>query len=375
MILDNKSLTALQVILSKFKIDPPTKSIEIFGKGNVNDTFLVSTEPPDADDYVLQKLNGKVFPHPDWILKNQLAIYNHIDAKKKQSRDLQIANWIVPKLIPAKTGQFYFKDESSDYWRLTQFVPDTLTFERVDQPEDAYETGRALGLFHKLINDLPLSILQTPIEDFHNTSKYLERYQTTCKDASQKESTTEEQFCHRFIQNRTSLVAVLETARKDGVLSLHPIHGDPKIDNVLFNSKSRRAVGMIDLDTVSPGLLQFDIGDCLRSCCNRLGEDSPSPKQVAFDLNLAKALLSGYFEAARSILSDNDVQFIFEAVRLISFELGLRFFTDHLAGNRYFKVNHPQQNLNRSMVQFYLTKSIEANKAELNKLVDELWRE
>jgi Ser/Thr protein kinase RdoA (MazF antagonist) len=241
--------------------------------------------------------------------------------------------------------------------------------------------GRALGGFHRLIHDLPCERLHDTLEGFHVTPRYLEAYdrlqaqgcggpETAVASACDGDGDTA--YCHAFIADRRSLAGVLERARACGLLQLRPIHGDPKVNNVLFDRHSGRAVAVVDLDTVKPGLVHYDIGDCLRSGCNPAGEETTDLGAVHFDLALARPMLQGYLELARPFLSDADLDHIPVAAQLISFELGLRFFSDHLAGNRYFKCRHPRHNLERALVQFRLTTSIEAQLEPLRQLVAEL---
>jgi Ser/Thr protein kinase RdoA (MazF antagonist) len=174
------------------------------------------------------------------------------------------------------------------------------------------------------------------------------------------------------VEAREELAGVLERAKAAGVLPLRPIHGDPKVNNVLLDARSGEAIALVDLDTVKPGLVHYDIGDCLRSACNPLGEETLTPEKVGFDLQLCAALLEGYGAAAGAILSDADHAYLYDAIRLLSFELGLRFFSDHLAGNVYFHTVRPGHNLDRALVQFHLTASIEAQEQEIRALLAQL---
>jgi len=175
-----------------------------------------------------------------------------------------------------------------------------------------------------------------------------------------------------FIRDREQFCSVLEQARHRGELTIRPIHGDPKCNNVMLDQSSGEAIALIDLDTVKPGLIHYDIGDALRSCCNPAGEECEELDQVVFSMDLAQAMLQGYLSEAQSFLSPWDLHYIPASARLISFELGLRFFTDHLNGNVYFKANHPTHNLERALVQFRLTESIEGQFQQLEHLVNEL---
>jgi Ser/Thr protein kinase RdoA (MazF antagonist) len=164
---------------------------------------------------------------------------------------------------------------------------------------------------------------------------------------------------------------VLETAKAAGALKLRPIHGDPKVNNIMLDAQGK-AISLIDLDTLKPGLVHYDIGDCLRSLCNPLGEETEDWQAVTFDLKLAQATLEGYLSLAKDFLTPSDYDYLYDGIRLIAFELGLRFFTDYLAGNVYFKVKHPTHNLTRALVQFKLTESIEAQEQELQAMIQAL---
>jgi Ser/Thr protein kinase RdoA (MazF antagonist) len=179
-------------------------------------------------------------------------------------------------------------------------------------------------------------------------------------------------YCTAFVAQRRSWAGVLEDARERGELRLRPIHGDPKINNILIDDSTGHAVSIVDLDTVKPGLIHYDVGDCLRSCCNVLGEETEQFDAVRFDVELCRAILRGYLAEARSFLTATDYAYLYDCIRLISFELGLRFFTDHLEGDVYFKARHRQHNLCRALVQFRLTESIEAQEHDIRAIVADL---
>jgi aminoglycoside phosphotransferase (APT) family kinase protein len=202
---------------------------------------------------------------------------------------------------------------------------------------------------------------------FHVTPGYLLAYDAVRGHAA----SDAERACADFIEARREFAFTLEHARERGELRTRPTHGDPKIDNFLFDARDR-AVSLIDLDTVQPGLIHADLGDCIRSACNRSGESPDNAAAVRFDLDTCGAILRGYVAAAGSSLTDNDRAYLYAAIRLIPFELGLRFLTDHFAGNRYFKVTQPGQNLLRARAQFRLTEDIERHAGQLHALIDTL---
>ena len=179
-------------------------------------------------------------------------------------------------------------------------------------------------------------------------------------------------YCSQFVSERRAFVHVLENAKAQGRLRLRPIHGDPKVNNVMIDNATGQAVSIVDLDTIKPGLVHYDIGDCLRSCCNPLGEETERWDAVHFEPDLCRAILQGYFPLARAFLTANDHEYLFDAIRLIAFELGLRFFTDYLEGNVYFKARRPEHNLARALVQFKLTESIEAQEETIRAIIQDL---
>jgi Ser/Thr protein kinase RdoA (MazF antagonist) len=331
-------------------------SLEPLGDGNVNDTWLVVSV--SGEKFVLQRLNPFVFPDPGLVQDNLCTVTRHLQDRLNQSD----ADFTVLKVIDNGDGAHSYIDHDGAYWRLLSYIDDTQTLNTVSTADQAREIGRTLGLFHQFTSSLPPSSLADPLPGFHNTPLYLELYDKllpTAKDCAAD--------CRDFIDERRKDVSLLEDARKQGTVRQQVIHGDPKVANFLFSRDLRRVISLIDLDTVKPGLLLHDIGDCLRSCCNHSGEEVWEPDDVVFDQDLFAAMLAGYFENASGLLTVTDKHLIVDSVRLISFELGLRFYSDYLAGNRYFKVESPGQNLFRARVQFALVRSIESKYTELMK--------
>ena len=179
-------------------------------------------------------------------------------------------------------------------------------------------------------------------------------------------------YCLQFVSERRAWAHVLEDAKAQGKLPLRPIHGDPKINNVMINAATGQAISIVDLDTVKPGLVHYDIGDCLRSGCNPLGEETERWEAVRFEPDLGQVILQGYLSQAKDFLTKNDYEYLYDAIRLIAFELGLRFFTDYLEGNVYFKARYQEHNLARALVQFKLTESIESQATVIRAIIHDM---
>ncbi|MEN9388826.1 MAG: hypothetical protein RLZZ255_1802 [Cyanobacteriota bacterium] len=346
------------------------QAVEPLGHGNVNDTYLVQAVDGLT---VLQRMNTQVFSQPQLVMQNLQVLGEHIERKLQSAAAhplLEQRRWQLPRLVCTKEeGKAWHCCPAGAVWRTITYVPDSSCTDVVEGAAQARELGIGLGLFHLLISDLPTTDLADTLEGFHITPGYLKAYHRALINTDRQPSAGSD-HCMAFIRERESLCDRLEQAKANGELPLRPIHGDPKINNVLLDRHSGEAVALIDLDTVKPGLVHYDIGDCLRSCCNRLGEETDQIDAVHFDLHLADAVLEGYLGVAGRFLSEAELRYIPDAAQVISFELGLRFFSDYLAGNTYFKANHPDHNLQRALVQFQLTASIEAQMPALRHLVE-----
>ncbi|MBU2538363.1 MAG: aminoglycoside phosphotransferase family protein [Proteobacteria bacterium] len=353
-------------IACQFALPGEVLSVIEYGSGNVNDTYLVrTTGGRGVSDFILQRLNPAVFPEPERIMHNLRVLDDHVRPKLPTNPSRR---WELPTIISARNGDDYYRDDSGVCWRVQSFVAGAESFPAIVSVSQAEEAGRGLGFFHGLIHDLPVHLLHDTLPGFHVTPGYLDRYTMLDAAPPRPDSSPESFFCSRFIDERKTSAGVLEAALAEGKLRPCPIHGDPKPANILFARDTGRAVSLIDLDTVKPGLLHYDIGDCLRSCCNPAGEEA-GPAEISFNLDYCKAILRGYLPQVAPFFSSFDYQYIYDAVRLIAFELGLRFFSDHLAGDVYFKIRRPGQNLHRATVQFALCQSIEAQEAEIRAIV------
>ncbi len=361
----------LWAVVEAFALPAPVVAIEPLGNGNVNATYRVRLADGATGDGVLQRLNTAVFQQPALVMANIAAVAEHVERRLAQGNpDPEARPWRMPALVPSRSGEPWL-ERNGGFWRMLTFLEGTRSVDTIESPDQAREIGAGLGLFHALIHDLPAEQLADTLEGFHITPRYLEQFKAVL-------ASSERPRCDRcreaiaFVAAREAGAGVLEEARAAGRLQLRPIHGDPKINNLLLCRDSGRAVALIDLDTVKPGLVHYDIGDCLRSACNPLGEETDALDAVQFDLGLAERLLEGYLSVARGFLSDADLDAIPDAIALLPFELGLRFLTDHLAGDTYFTITRPGHNLDRALVQFRLAESVERQGAQIRALVEGL---
>jgi len=358
----------LAAAAAQFAFNATVADIRAHGRGNVNDTFLVTSGSGAVGPFILQRINRHVFPQPERIISNMRVVTRHMLARRQHVLSGRNRRWEVPCVLTAQNGRDFWIDPAGGFWRALTFIEDAEPCDSMRSVEEAREVGFALGVFHALISNIPLKGLHDTLEGFHITPRYLWHYDELLP-GNRGCSSPEERHCLSFVSDRKFIVGILENAREQGKLHLRPIHGDPKANNVLRDPDTGRAVGMVDLDTVKPGLVHYDIGDCLRSCCNPLGEETEHWEDVRFDADLCRAVLQGYLSTARAFLSPADYEYLFDALRLLTFELGLRFFTDHLEGNVYFRTGREGHNLARALVQFRLTESIESQESAIRLII------
>ena len=372
----SSTASILETIAGLFHPPEQITGISQLGSGNVNDTFLVTlNRSASRQAFVMQRLNTDVFDKPELVMRNLLRLGIHVEQRlAQQPPELTGRRWEVPKVLPTLDADGHWVEHQGEFWRSITYIGAATTTDVIQDDIHARELGYGLGMFHHLISDLPTNELADTLENFHITPAYLADFDAVRADAA-GQMTPRLQEALNFIENRREGIDVLEQACARGELKRRPIHGDPKINNVMIDESTGHAVGLIDLDTVKPGLVHYDIGDCLRSCCNRLGEETREPENVRFDLGLCRSILQGYLAIGRSFLTPDDFRYLPDCIRLIPLELGLRFLTDHLEGDHYFRTDRADHNLDRALVQFALTRSIEQQWSALQDLVRELSQE
>lgn len=321
------------------------------GEGLINDTFLVTCT---EYCFVLQRINARVFPAPEQIMANLHQLNQHLMQKNRQLQ--------MPTVLKTVTEQDFFRDDNGDVWRALSFIANSESIETLDSLDIAAQVGFALGHFHRLVSDLNTELLHDTLPGFHIAPDYLQQYQQVLTQAT---VFPEHEYCANFISQYQHYTEDLETPKQQGLLKLRVIHGDPKLNNFLVDKHSQQIISLIDLDTVKPGLVHYDIADCLRSCCH----DKASGE---FDLNICAAILKHYLNEVSEFFSADDYAYLYPAIRLLPFELGLRFYTDYLQGNRYFKVTESQQNLQRAIEQFTLCTSIIKQETAIKQLITRL---
>jgi len=361
-------------IAEQFEVSGMLASIRPTGSGNVNDTYLAVFRTHFSEErIIIQRVNRRVFSHPEWIMENMSILTNYCHKQLQAESETADRIWQLPRIVPCRNGQDYFCDEEGGFWRALTLIASATSYDVAQSEEHAFEVGTVLGQFHRLVSGMnPLSLRDT-LPGFHETPGYLEQYDEVLQRMDAQaliDRSLEVRNLQRFVEERRGLAYVLQKAIGSGELNMRLIHGDPKVSNIMIDDDTGKGTAIIDLDTAKPGLIHYDFGDGLRSLCNREGEETGELSRVVFDLDLCAAFVRGYMVHARDFLTANDRNYLYDSIRLITFELGLRFFQDYLAGNLYFKVQSPEQNLQRAKIQFKLCESIETRKRQILAVLD-----
>lgn len=355
-------------IAAEFALDGSIVSAAPYGSGHINDTYKVETGTGSATRrYVLQRINHHVFRRPDDLMANVERVCAHAYAKLRNAGDPD-ADRRTLRLIPTRSGRSWHVDATGNRWRCYHFIEGATGHDVVRSPAQAYAAAKAFGAFQSLLADLPGERLRETIPDFHHTPARFARFQEAlAKDAHGRAALAVPEIA--FALARAGDVGVVVDALRAGTLPERVTHNDTKLNNVLLDDVTQEGVCVIDLDTVMPGSVLYDFGDLVRTSTSPAAEDETDLSKVRMQLPMFEALIHGYLAAAGGFLTPKEKELLPFAGKLITFEIGLRFLTDWLEGDTYFKIKRPTHNLDRARTQFKLVESIEAQLPAMQALV------
>jgi Ser/Thr protein kinase RdoA (MazF antagonist) len=356
-------------IISKFQITGDLLAVQPHGTGHINRTFLICLKQPDGDTkyLIMQHINHHVFEEPEKMMANIERITAHLKQKIRHSGGDPSRETLT--FIPTKNGRSYHKTPDGEYWRLEWFIDNAHTYTHAPTLTHYYEAAYAYGRFQAMLSDFPIDQLHETIPDFHHTEKRLIGLETAVSQdkAHRTQSVTTE---INFICKRAHLAPILTTLQASGQIPLRVTHNDTKLDNIMFDRQTGKGICVIDLDTVMPGIPLFDFADAVRSSTNRAAEDEPNITQVTFDLKIYEKLAHGFLDATRHHLTSLEIDHLAFAARLIVYEQAIRFLTDYLNGDTYYKITQPQQNLHRTRTQIKLLQLMEDNQTKMESIIN-----
>ncbi len=361
------SSQGIKEIFEQFEAEGSFQSADIFGSGHINDTYLVKTVEPDKPEYILRKINQYVFRNVPGLLENTASITDHIRKKKEKSNIDEAGLKYILKLIPALSGEYYVLDDNSDYWCMLYFIPESKSLDVVENTDQAMEGGRAFGNFFRYLSDFPVNQLHIAIPYFHDTEKRLEWFRNSIKEA-EKSKLDEVREMVSYLEERAEKMSTIKSAGNKGLLPLRVTHNDTKFNNVLLDNNDH-AICIIDLDTVMPGYVHYDFGDALRTIANTGEEDDQDLDNVRFNLDYFKAFTKGYLKRLLDILTEKEKKLLPLAPLMMTYNQVIRFLTDYLQGDIYYKTDYPMHNLQRTKAQLTLYKSMEEAENEIRSYI------
>jgi thiamine kinase-like enzyme len=359
----------LKKIYDSFLADGSFSDAVSYGSGHIHDTFRVETSEKDKDDYILQRLNNRVFRNIPELQDNIERVTNHINKKLLSIPGADVKRECLT-VITAKNGKSWVEDEDGSFWRMFIFIPNHRSYDIVDTPDKAIEGGKAIGRFQALLADLPGKPLYETIPYFHDIGKRLEAFISAVKSdrlARTKSSLGEIDF----ILKRSEEMKIILRLGKEGKIPLRITHNDTKFNNILLDENDK-ALCIIDLDTVMPGYVHYDFGDAIRTAANTAAEDEKELSKIKMDIGLFKAFAEGYLSETNDTLNNVEKEYLAFAPRLITYTMAVRFLTDYLDGDNYYKVHHEHHNLQRAKAQLKLVESMEEQYQEMQKIISKL---
>jgi len=353
-------------IVSRFRLRGTIKSIEPYGSGHIHNTYRVETIEDEYDNYILQGLNNSVFKNIEQLQKNICLVTSHI-RKKLEEDDVTDINRRVLSPLASTDGNPYFRDEEGKYWRMYIFISKHRSYNIVESMQHASEAGRAIGRFQTQLSDLNSSLLHETIPLFHNIESRMDKFRKSVReDAAGRLG--ELKYEIEFVNRRSEEMNRLIRLGRAGLIPSRITHNDTKFNNILLDENDR-ALCVIDLDTVMPGYVHYDFGDAIRTSATRSAEDERDLEKVELDIDLFQAYTDAYLSEAASFLWDVEIQHLAFAPSLLTFTIGLRFLTDYLDGDRYFKIKRHEHNIDRARTQFKLVESYESMYKDMQNII------
>jgi hypothetical protein len=359
----------LNKIFDSFCADGSFSYAEPYGSGHIHDTFRVVTAEKERDDYILQKLNNRVFRNIPELQDNIERVTKHIHYKLLKIPGADIKRECLT-LIYAKYGKSWIIDKDGSFWRMFVYISNHRSYDIVDSPDKAFEGGKAIGRFQAMLADLPGKPLNETIPYFHDIEKRLETFGEILKaDRVNRASGAAKEI--NFVLKRSEKMKIVLQLGKEGKIPLRITHNDTKFNNILLDEKDK-ALCIIDLDTVMPGYIHYDFGDAIRTAANEAAEDEMELSKVRLNVGLFKAYADGYLSETRDTLNDVEKEYLAFAPMLITYTMAVRFLTDYLDGDNYYKIHHEHHNLQRAKAQLCLVESMEEQYSEMQKIISKL---
>lgn len=353
-------------LVSRFALEGTPLSAKAYGSGHIHETFRLPTSERDCPDYILQRINTNIFKDVPRLMENIVRVTEHLRRKiaviPGSDPDREVLT-----VVPGRDGLPFHLDGEGNYWRCYIFIEHQRPSHKLRSPGQAFEAGKLFGRFIELLSDLPGPSLHETIPAFHNIEHYLMKFsEALSADPLRRADEAAREIA--FVRERAEEMKRILMLGRLGRIPMRTTHNDTKFNNILFD-KAGRGLCLIDLDTVMPGYVHYDFGDAVRSAANRSCEDEADLGRVGLGMDVFRELSRGFLGALHGLLSGEETAHLAFAARVFAYMVGLRFLSDYLAGDLYFKTVRPVHNLQRARVQFRLLEAMEKHFGEMEDIV------
>lgn len=354
-------------ICRQFKLKGDLISVETYGDGHINDTYKITCRCKNEEhEYVLQRINHDIFKETHMLMDNIEKVTSYLRNKiEEESLETRVLT-----LVKTKSDKVFHRNYEGEYYRVYEFIKDSIGYTFTENNDLLYQAGLSFGEFQLLLKDFPVHELGETIVDFHHSEKrYLDFLKTYHENPLGLNTSCQNEI--DFVMEREPMVDTITSKLESGLLPTRVTHNDTKLNNVLMDSQTDKAICVIDLDTVMPGSALYDFGDAIRSCGSTVAEDEENIDLLEFDMARFKAFTGGFLGVMKDELTDEEIRLLPHAAILMTFECGLRFLKDHLEGDVYFKVHKPNHNLIRARNQFRFVEVMESQIDEMRQVIKE----
>lgn len=354
--------------IQNFKFEGTLIDTRPYGSGHINDTYLLTFEIASMGrmKVILQRMNKEIFTKPEELMENIIGVTSYL--RKKIIENGGDPDRETLNLIPTVEEKPYYIDSEGDYWRSYIFITDATSYDQVEKPEDFYQSAVAFGNFQRLLSDYPAETLHETIQGFHDTKARFQTFREAVKkDVCSRAAKVQKEI--EFVLAHEDVANIFSDLQKKGELPLRVTHNDTKLNNIMIDNRTGKGICVIDLDTVMPGLAMNDFGDSIRFGASTAAEDEQDLSKVSCSMELFEIYVKGFLEGCAGRLTQREVELLPMGAKVMTFECGMRFLTDYLEGDHYFKIHREEHNLDRCRTQFKLVEDMERKWDTMQQIV------
>ena len=354
--------------IQNFKFEGTLIDTRPYGSGHINDTYLLTFEIASMGrmKVILQRMNKEIFTKPEELMENIIGVTSYL--RKKIIENGGDPDRETLNLIPTVEEKPYYIDSEGDYWRSYIFITDATSYDQVEKPEDFYQSAVAFGNFQRLLSDYPAETLHETIQGFHDTKARFQTFREAVKkDVCGRAAKVQKEI--EFVLAHEDVANIFSDLQKKGELPLRVTHNDTKLNNIMIDNRTGKGICVIDLDTVMPGLAMNDFGDSIRFGASTAAEDEQDLSKVSCSMELFEIYVKGFLEGCAGRLTQREVELLPMGAKVMTFECGMRFLTDYLEGDHYFKIHREEHNLDRCRTQFKLVEDMERKWDTMQQIV------